>query len=928
MSQSIKIPKRLWQAIPESSEHHTNVLMLIRNAEPLLEGSPEFFPDYTIHGIKHVNAVLGHAERLIPDKTLESLKEKDVAFLICAVVLHDLGMFLAKAGVQKLLAGEYRRNCMEKLDKLTWEAEWDAYLNQIRRYPEEKLRYHFGIGTQVSLPQITNQNLTDMDRLIIGEFLRRQHHRIAHEIAVDKVPGGGVQDLFDGTTFTQRDRMAIGILARSHGMPIRDTEAYVNAKLGEAYRAPMYYLMAVLRMADYLDAGKGRAPKPRENLQGIEVPVSVIEWKWNQVIEEDDCYWDLDHAVRYIDAHPESTKVFVLVEKWLHAVQKELDMCWTVIAEKYRASEYNLSIHRIDSNIFKPGYRKDRNNTFLITEAKLKANPSLPRLLIAPLYGDDPSFGVRELVQNAVDACNERKYLGQKSAAAVPDGMVVVSLDTQKKTLTVSDNGVGMNEEVLLEYYLVAGASFRTSDSWLHDFTSGQSTKVLRTGKFGIGALAGFLLGKQFTVQTRHISEAKGYSFQMDLDARDLDIQRVDCEIGTTITARLSDYALNKLIDDKAWTEWFAFSSPVVSYEIDGVAHKPAIVIMAHNAEENPKWRSFRSAAGCQVLWREWSSRYYKSVLYVNGFRIPQISTIEAKDHGLPLPSPAISVIDKEGCLDVSLSRNRLTDEAVLYEVLREQFKRFLADLLALDFSSRAKAAERIGHRFYDFSEEYLEQSHIDLLYSKQGYSLLYGPFVELMSLSRILHIDMESNSHTEQYLAEIEMLQPGVPVAITGYFLSNGIIRLYNDSEGSINLHVSEFSRAESVWLLKEDPNRRVELWRPDYGHGRTQVWENERYVQLAHRGTPGGTSKEFRRDALYVTQLPVIAVLELQLQPPEKRRDNLFKQMLREYFGEDLWIPYNMDERRKKYPKAFEELEYHIARILAEREKENDAI
>jgi len=38
------------------------------------------------------------------------------------------------------------------------------------------------------------------------------------------------------------------------------------------------------------------------------------------------------------------------------------------------------------------------------------------------------------------------------------------------------------------------------------------------------------------------------------------------------------------------------------------------------------------------------------------------------------------------------------------------------------------------------------------------------------------------------------------------------------------------------------------------------------------------------------------------------------LFSQMLHEYLGDDIWIPIDMEERKKKFPKAFEELASHM--------------
>ena len=53
----------------------------------------------------------------------------------------------------------------------------------------------------------------------------------------------------------------------------------------------------------------------------------------------------------------------------------------------------------------------------------------------------------------------------------------------------------------------------------------------------------------------------------------------------------------------------------------------------------------------------------------------------------------------------------------------------------------------------------------------------------------------------------------------------------------------------------------------------------------------------------------------------------DSLFAQLIREYLENDPWIPYDMEERHKKFPKAFEELKNYIDRILADREKERGA-
>ena len=50
-------------------------------------------------------------------------------------------------------------------------------------------------------------------------------------------------------------------------------------------------------------------------------------------------------------------------------------------------------------------------------------------------------------------------------------------------------------------------------------------------------------------------------------------------------------------------------------------------------------------------------------------------------------------------------------------------------------------------------------------------------------------------------------------------------------------------------------------------------------------------------------------------------------FENLIKTYMDGNPWIPYDMEERRKKFPKAFEELKYYIDRIIADREKERGA-
>jgi hypothetical protein len=110
-------------------------------------------------------------------------------------------------------------------------------------------------------------------------------------------------------------------------------------------------------------------------------------------------------------------------------------------------------------------------------------------------------------MQNAVDACVELKDFLEERPTQHPanlteqDADVVITLHQSshnERHLIVSDRGIGMTSSVVLNYFLKAGASFRQSDAWRqqHESKPGQS-RVLRSGRFGVGALVLIRPGSQ-----------------------------------------------------------------------------------------------------------------------------------------------------------------------------------------------------------------------------------------------------------------------------------------------------------------------------------------------------------------------------------------------------------------------------------------------
>ena len=138
-----------------------------------------------------------------------------------------------------------------------------------------------------------------------------------------------------------------------------------------------------------------------------------MEWKKHLSIISTNDYHP-DDELLFIEAFPDDAITLSGIKKLLTGLQQELDEFWAVTGEVY--SRYkplnNLTIkyRRVKSNIDDPiKYVETNHKSYHPEILSVKAdNQKLFPLLIKPLYGDIPHIGFRELLQNSLDASNER----------------------------------------------------------------------------------------------------------------------------------------------------------------------------------------------------------------------------------------------------------------------------------------------------------------------------------------------------------------------------------------------------------------------------------------------------------------------------------------------------------------------------------------
>jgi hypothetical protein len=176
--------------------------------------------------------------------------------------------------------------------------------------------------------------------------------------------------------------------------------------------------MTLLRIADILQIQSSRAPKQVEKVQKLQSPVSLGEWEMHQAIEFINKNYDDPETIMVV-AQPTAARSYLRIRSMLDQIQSELDSSWTIIGEVYgynpQFREIGLKYRRIKSNIddldvFSKQVR------YIPTQAAFEvADSDLLKLLIGPLYGENPEVGIRELMQNA-SAVLDTKYEGKISS--------------------------------------------------------------------------------------------------------------------------------------------------------------------------------------------------------------------------------------------------------------------------------------------------------------------------------------------------------------------------------------------------------------------------------------------------------------------------------------------------------------------------------
>ena len=173
-------------------------------------------------------------------------------------------------------------------------------------------------------------------------------------------------------------------------------------------------------------------------------------------------------------------------------------------------------------------------------------------LMINSIYTHKEIF-LREIISNSSDAIDKLCYLSLTDAGvgkSRSDFRIHVSSDEAEKTITISDNGIGMTREDMENNLgIIAKSGSLKFKSELSE-EEAQKAEIDIIGQFGVGFYSAFMVAKNVTVRSRSVDSEEAWEWYSE-GADGYNVKKAsDMEAGTVITLVLKENTEDEKYDD------------------------------------------------------------------------------------------------------------------------------------------------------------------------------------------------------------------------------------------------------------------------------------------------------------------------------------------------------------------------------------------
>ncbi len=441
----------LWKVLTKKEPNDTlftgAVKKLCEDGIALSKDIIRFFPTFTLHDETHIAGVCEWMARLMGN-SLKKLRAEEAVMLLLAACWHDSGMCVSdvqKADYQAELASENRP---------------DTWKQFFRRHPGYEVAY-------------------SKDSVLTDEMLRayvRENH--AQRVG-EQIPKNWPADL----TRHGMLRKHLVAVCQSHGESLEHS-------LGSAVNCDLNLCAVLLRLADALDYDAARTPDILYRQLGLDNP-KTKEAEYSQSAWEETgagCFGDIQDGVIPYTASLDNPQLDHDVRSYVDWVGRELAVCGEFL-HRFNGQWKDLSLpHTIKKDIEAIGYEPGDFHLTMDQDKVIK-------LLAGDNLYSDPGVFVRELLQNAVDAVLMRRRTDPNFGE--DEGQITIRTWADGDGydwFRIEDNGIGMDEHILKNYFLKVGNSYYTSDEYQAELSHQKKDAHFKPiSRFGIGILSCFM---------------------------------------------------------------------------------------------------------------------------------------------------------------------------------------------------------------------------------------------------------------------------------------------------------------------------------------------------------------------------------------------------------------------------------------------------
>lgn len=445
--------------------------------------------EYTLHDGDHLFRVLRLMERLIPENVLVKLSAPELMLLILTAFFHDIGMAPSQKEVEAWLT--------------FWDLEDPAGVKNSDEYKAFNKYCHGYPHMLEDIDELSQTGQHTKAQLIkshlISEFIRSTHADRARIIIEEDWSG---KIVYKGRDITPE----FAQLCFSHNENALSLIDMDSAFMCVNSYVCLPFIGIILRLADILDFDSKRTPEVLFSHLFIRNPVSLSEWNKHRSIDA----WNISNNIIQFHARCSHPAIEHSIRSFCDMIDRELSAANGILnkVDSSFPSHYKITLPlSVDRSkigpirkikTYKPVYN------YHDTSFTLNKRQVIDLLMGTKLYAQ-PELALRELIQNSIDACLLRQAMSKKwNIPHDPEITIKFSKKDNKDYLEVSDNGIGMDLDIINRFYSSVGTSYYKSPQF-YELKASINIDFKPISRFGIGILSYFMVSDDLKVSTKRL---------------------------------------------------------------------------------------------------------------------------------------------------------------------------------------------------------------------------------------------------------------------------------------------------------------------------------------------------------------------------------------------------------------------------------------